>query len=152
MNSETYFRELLERESEAVKVPFKAIRRDEWEPKKNDCHNNVDYWVMHHTEVRAVRGWVFWGPGADCRYNIMAHSVIDDAGLLVDITPIDESTPREGLRFLRHIGTEEEFNALKVPFSQFFYPFMSFEEWRESQLMIKEEETDSASLTVWEHE
>jgi hypothetical protein len=53
MNHETYFRELLERESEATKVPFRAVGHDEWEPKKNDCHNNVDYWVMHHPEVSA---------------------------------------------------------------------------------------------------
>jgi hypothetical protein len=60
----------------------------------------------------------------------------------VDITPIDENTPREGLRFLRHVGTEEEFNVLKLPFSQFFYPFMSVEEWPESQLQVQEEEAD----------
>ena len=142
MNYDSYFRELLERESEATKVPFRAVSHGDFEPKKNDCHNNVDYWVTHYPEVKAVRGWLFWGPGADGRYNIMAHSVVDEAGVLVDITPIDENTPREGLRFLRHRGSAEEFNAMKVPFSQFFYPFMSFGEWRESMSPVRDEEVD----------
>ena len=142
MNYDSYFRELLERESEATGVPFRKVGYGEFEPKKNDCHNNVDYWVAHHPEVKAVRGWLFSGPGTDGRYNIMAHSVVDAAGVLVDITPIDGNTPREGLRFLRHHGSAEEFNAMKGPFSQFFYPFIKFEEWRESQLPIHEEETD----------
>ena len=72
MNYETYFRKLFERESEAVKVPFRAVRCAEWDPKENDCHNNVAYWVTRHPGVSAVRGWLFWGPGEDGRYNVMA--------------------------------------------------------------------------------
>jgi hypothetical protein len=72
------------------------------------------------------------GPGEDGRYNIMGHSLFDEADALVDITPIDENTPRERLRFLWHDGCEEEFDAMGVRPSQFLYPVMSFEEWRES--------------------
>jgi hypothetical protein len=72
----------------------------------------------------------------------MAHSVVDEAGALVDITPIDENSPRQGLRFLQHQGTEEEFTAMKVPCSHVFYPFMGFEEWRESQPQIWKEDND----------
>jgi hypothetical protein len=142
MNHDSYFSELLERESDAERVPFRAVSRGDWSPKKNDCHNNVDYWVMHYPEIKAVRGWLFWGPGEDARYHIMGHSVTDEAGVLLDITPIYENTPRDGLRFLLHVGTEDEFDVLKVPFAQFLDPFISFEEWRESQLPIQEEETD----------
>lgn len=142
MNYDAYFRELLEREGDAGSVPLLVVSHGDWAPKKNDCHNNVDYWAAHYPGVKAVRGWLFWGPGVDGQYNIMAHSVVDETGVLVDITPIDENTPRDGLRFRRHVGTEEEFNVLKAPFSQFVYPFMSFEEWRESQLPIQEEEAD----------
>jgi hypothetical protein len=141
MNYDTYFRELLKRERKAVRVPFKAVSHGEFSPKKNDCHNNVDYWVTHHPQATAVRGWLFWGPDTAGRYNMMAHSMLEEAGTLVDITPIDENTPREGLRFLRHPGSEEEFSAMKLPLSQFFYPFISFEEWPESQLPMQEEET-----------
>lgn len=142
MDHETYFRQLLEREGAAVAIPYCAVRHTDWEPAKNACHGNVDYWVTRHPGAKPVRGWLFWGPGEDGRYNIMAHSVVDEAGTLVDITPIDENTPREGLRFLRHLGSEEEFSALKVRFSQFFYPFISREDWLESQLPIREQETD----------
>lgn len=142
MDYDSYFRELLKGESKAAKVPFRTVSHGEFVPKKNDCHNNVDYWVAHHPQTKAVRGWVFWGPGADGRFNIMAHSVVDEYGTLVDITPIDENTPREGLRFLRHLGSAEEFEAMKAPFSQFFYPFISFEEWRESQMSIQEDDAD----------
>jgi hypothetical protein len=140
MNS--YFRELIEREGDAAKVPFREVSYGDWSPKKNNCHDNVDYWVTHHPGIKAVRGWLFWGPGSDGRYTIMAHSVVEEAGALVDITPIDESTPREGLQFLEHIGTDEGFDELKITFSQCFYPFMSFDEWRDSQAAIREEETD----------
>jgi hypothetical protein len=140
MNYDSYFRELIGREADSRTVPFRVVSHGAWSPKKNDCHNNVDYWVMNQPEARAVRGWLFWGPGADGRYNIMAHSVVDEAEGLLDITPIDENTPREGLRFLQHVGTAEEFGALKVSFSQVFYPFMSFDEWRETQLPIEEKE------------
>ncbi len=142
MNYDRYFRELLERESEATKVPYRSVAAHEWNPEKNDCHHNVDYWVTRHSELRAVSGWLFWGPGGDGRYNLMAHSVVDEAGALVDITPIDENTPRQALRFLRHQGSEEEFAAMKVTCSQVFYPFMSFEEWRDSQQSMREEYND----------
>jgi hypothetical protein len=55
--------------------------------------------------------------GAVFQYILMAHSVCSEAGKLIDITPIDENTPREGLRFRRHSGTEEEFDAMKMPCS-----------------------------------
>jgi len=142
MDHETYFRQLLEREGDAVAIPYRAVRYADWEPAKNACHGNVDYWVARHPGAKPVRGWLFWGPGEDGRYNIMAHSVVDESGVLVDITPIDENTPRDGLKFLLHLGSAEEFEAMKGPFSQFFYPFISFEEWRASQLPMQEEESD----------
>lgn len=142
MNYETYFSELLEHEGEAASIPFWVIGHVDWEPKKNDCHGNVDHWVAHHPEAKAVRGWLFWGPDAAHRYNIMTHSAVEDARVLVDITPIDENTPREGLRFLLHGGSEEEFDAMKMPFSQLFYPFMSFEESSDGQMPIQEEIPD----------
>lgn len=65
MNHEFYFRELLQEESKADRVPFRAVSHGDFVPKKNDCHNNVDYWVAHHPQTKAVQGWLFWGPGAD---------------------------------------------------------------------------------------
>jgi hypothetical protein len=142
MNYGPYFRRLLERESLAVAVPFRAVTREVWTPKKNECHKNVDYWVEHYPGVKAVRGWLFWGPNEAQQFNLMAHSVIEEGGTLVDITPIDQNTPREGLRFLPHLGTEEEFIAMKTSCSQVLYPPISFEEWRESQLAMHNEEVE----------
>ncbi len=56
-----YFQQLHERVDSAVKVPFRdGVTFNGWEPKMNDCHGNVDFWVRHHSESTAVRGWLFW--------------------------------------------------------------------------------------------
>jgi hypothetical protein len=53
-----YFRQLFERVKVATKVPFREVRLNGWEPKMNDCHVNVDYWIEHHPETKAGRGWL----------------------------------------------------------------------------------------------
>jgi hypothetical protein len=126
----------------ATKVSFREIRLSGWEPKMNDCHANVDYWVQHHPETKAARGWLFWEPNEAGQCLFMAHSVLDENGRLVDITPIDQNTPRDGLLFLQHVGSEEEFLVMKVPCSQVLYPPIAFDEWRESQLVMLPEPTD----------
>ena len=52
----------------------------------------------------------------------MAHSIIEEPEGLVDITPLDPNTSRSGLLFLRHTGNENEFNTMKTPCCQVFYP------------------------------
>ena len=139
----TYFQQLLEGESVAAKVPFREVQLNGWEPRKGDCHGNVDFWIRHHPETKAVRGWLFWKPDAAGRYLIMAHSVLDENGQLVDITPIDQNAPRDGLLFLKHLGTEEDFSAMKISCSQVFYPPVTFNEWQESQVAALGEATNS---------
>lgn len=56
----------------------------------------------------------------------MAHSVVDGNGDLVDITPLDPNTPREGLVFQKHLGTEEDFSAMKISCSRDLYASGSF--------------------------
>ena len=139
---DAYFRKLLERVNLAVKVPFREVRLNGWEPKISDCHANVDHWVQHHPETTAVRGWLIWGSNEAGQYRIIAHSVLDESGDLVDITPIDQNTPRDGLLFLRHLEKEEDFSAMKISCSEVLYPPISFEEWQVSQLAALEEATD----------
>ena len=43
MSYDSYFRELLEHEGDAARVPFRVVGHGDWAPKKNGCHNNVDY-------------------------------------------------------------------------------------------------------------
>jgi hypothetical protein len=134
-----YFQQLFERVNSAVKVPFREVRADGWEPKLGDCHRNVDFWVTQHPETKAVRGWLFWPTDETGRYRYMAHSVLDENGTLVDITPVDS---RDGLLFLKHLGTEEDFSAMKIPCAQVWYPPLTYAEWQESQIVELEGETD----------
>jgi len=127
-----YFGELAEREGEAASIPFREVALDEWKPQKNDCHRNVDRWVQAHPESRAVRGWVFWKP-TEGRYTFMAHSVIETAGKLQDITPIDEQTPREKLLFIEYKGNEADFLGVKDVCSRVDYPPLTMDEWRQAQ-------------------
>jgi hypothetical protein len=134
-----YFQRLRERVNSAVTVPFREVQLNEGEPKLNDCHRNVDFWVKNHPDTKAVRGWLSWPPNEAGQYTFMAHSVVDENGQLVDITPLDPNTPREGLVFLKHLGTEEDFSVMKTPCSQVLYPPFTRDEWRDSQLPGLEE-------------
>ena len=53
-----------------------------------------------------------------------AHSVIEDADELYDITLRDQGEC-DPIRFLRHIGTEEEFFAVERIRRQTAYPFVT---------------------------
>jgi hypothetical protein len=128
-----YFRRLYERVDVAVEVQFREVSLEGWQPELNKCHDNVDYWRKHHAESCAARGWIFWPPDETGRCKFMAHSVVQENGTLVDITPIDRNTPRESLRFLSHPGTEAEFQSMKVVCAEALYPPITSEEWHESQ-------------------
>jgi len=61
-DSIAYFQQLNERVDSAAAVEFREVQLNGWEPKMNDCHGNVDFWVGHHPETKAVRGWLFLAP------------------------------------------------------------------------------------------
>lgn len=135
-----YFESLIERMDSATRVPFREVGSDDGQPKLNDCHGNVESWAARHPAVHVVRGWLFWPPNDAGQYMFMAHSVIEENGQLFDITPIGPNTPREGLLFLRHTGTEEEFEAMKMACSQMFYPPMDFfQRWDDHGVMLDED-------------
>jgi len=55
-------------------------------------------------------------PHADFGISIglTAHSVVrDQNGQLIDITPLGNERDRVGMRFVPHIGTEQEFKSMK---------------------------------------
>jgi len=140
---DAYFRQLLERVKFGTKVPYREVRLIGWEPKLNECHANVDHWTQHHPETKALRGWLFWEPDEAGRCHFMAHSVLDDSGSLVDITPIDRSTPRDALLFLEHLGAEDDFLRMRIACSQVLYPPITVDEWQESHLALLGEAMDS---------
>jgi len=69
----------------------------------------------------------------------MAHSVVEENGQLFDITPLDRNTPREGLVFLKHHGTEEEFLRMKTTCSNVLYPPFTYDEWHDHLLPLPDD-------------
>jgi hypothetical protein len=109
MDRERYEAEICGRLHEAVAVPFKAVPPDSERPQIAHCHENVDAWVAMHPGSVAVRGWVIY---ARCGPILMltAHSVVQGSnGELFDITPLGDESVRDGLRFIRHIGSDRAF-------------------------------------------
>lgn len=128
MDSQTYFRSLYARLSDAKPVVFQKVESSNWNPEQSKCHSNIDFWVEQDSRRLAVRGWLTWGANEAGRCKFMAHSVFEEGGKMYDITPIDANTPREGLMFLRHIGTDEEFDYLKKCCADTTYPPVTYEE------------------------
>ena len=119
---ESYFASLQSRLDEASRVPFKAVSIAEWLPLPSQCHKNVDYWIAGRLKSRRVRGWLTWGKDEAGSCLFIAHSIVDDNGILYDITPIDSNTPP--LIFLKHIGSREAFDAMQPTWSSSVYPFI----------------------------
>lgn len=86
------------------------VRRESrsFTPQPHDCHENVDQWCALHPQCAPVRGWlVFDYPLA--RYPVVrfqAHSVVEENGRLLDITPREGS---KELLFLPHPDGNEMF-------------------------------------------
>jgi hypothetical protein len=128
MESQTYFGPLYARLADAKPVSFRRVETSNWKPEQSQCHRNVDFWTEQDSARLAIRGWLTWGANQAGRCKFMAHSVVEEDGELYDITPIDANTPREGLAFLRHIGTSEEFDILKEYHTDTTYPPITYEE------------------------
>jgi hypothetical protein len=100
-------RTLFERRHEAVRVPFRDCSGPDVQPVIQDCHRNVGVWCRARPQTRPVRGWLVLEryPCSDvCRF--VAHSVVDEHGVLFDATPLGAA---KHYPFLRHPHTDEEF-------------------------------------------
>jgi hypothetical protein len=106
-----YFDALLARVSTAELVPFMPIEFTE--VNYNNCHGNAAKWVAEHPEYKVVHGWLLWAQ-AGPPYMLHAHSVVRGPAGLVDVTPLRD----QGLHFLEHEGSEQEFLALAQTFAQ----------------------------------
>lgn len=118
---ESYFAQLNARRTDAVRVPFKAIKIEDWEPLPNKCHDNVDRWVAENLAYGVVRGWLIGATGGDGSTMYIAHSVVQEGEELYDITPLNP--PDLSPQFLKHEGTQAEFDELKITWTGRFYPF-----------------------------
>jgi len=120
-NVESYFARLNERLGDAEHFPFKRVRIGDWEPLQNRCHDNVDRWVIENQGCEAVRGWLIGASSGDGGKMYIAHSIVREGGDSYDITPLNPPDLR--LQFLRHEGTQMEFDELKITWTGKFYPF-----------------------------
>ena len=120
---QTYFDSLYDCIHTAAHVSFRDIASEQWQPEPSDCHRNADRWVGANNPRERIRGWLTWGIDGLGSCMFVAHSVIEEAGVLYDITPIDANTPSP--KFLRHEGTAEIFDAMQPEWSWTIYPFIT---------------------------
>lgn len=118
----SYFASLQSRIGQARNVPFREVGVEKWQPESAQCHKNVDFWIARHGNCTRVPGWLTWGNDEYGSCHLVAHSVVDDDGVLYDITPIDPNTPPP--LFLRHIGGEAAFDAMQPEWSWTTYPII----------------------------
>lgn len=104
-----YERDVCLRLQSAEVVRFLKVSLPKWSPRVGGCHDNVDRWVEANSGFAVVRGWVTY-IDFQIKIRLTAHSVVRDAlGRLFDITPLGNECVRSSMKFVPHLGTEEEF-------------------------------------------
>ncbi len=113
MGNEAFFDELAASlyacRDQARVVPFAARQSLTVKPQPHECHGNVDGWVAEHPECAAVRGWFIYDYALSAVpvVRFQAHSVLEENGRLVDITP---NEARKRPPFLPHPDGNEMFD------------------------------------------
>jgi hypothetical protein len=74
----------------------------------NRCHDNVAIWVAKNPQHKHVHGFIYMDLRPHAQYiRLMAHSAVEsEDGTLCDITTHEASID---FPFIRHLGTDEEF-------------------------------------------
>ena len=119
---EGYFAELYARRGTAKPMQHRKVVIDGSIPERGDCHENVKSLIRSNPRLKVVHGWMIVSEDESGSCLLDAHSVIEDAGELYDITLPDQSAC-DPIRFIRHIGTEEEFWTVESVCFQTVYPF-----------------------------
>jgi len=101
-------RRLYRRRREGVIVPFVAVSLEDWKPQEQDCHANVNHWVLaNDCRCSAVRGWTYIAHSLRGCPSFVAHSVVEtEDGNLIDITP---TQARRRFPFIRDKGRRGEY-------------------------------------------
>ena len=119
MDRSKYEAEICQRLEQAERIPFRHVSTDGWEPTIAHCHYNVNEWVRRNPRDSAVRGWVTNG-SFGAIINVTAHSVVRGTdGTRFDITPVYDEEHRgerirQGMKFIEHVGSDEEFFAIEA--------------------------------------
>jgi hypothetical protein len=99
---------VVKRVHQSVILHRKVVHIGGWNPTINRCHDNVAIWVAKNPQHKHVHGFIYMDlrPNAYC-IRLMAHSAVEtEDGTLCDITPHEASADYP---FIRHLGTDEEF-------------------------------------------
>lgn len=105
----------------ATVIPFVAVSPDCWQPKVAGCHPNVNRFVDENPGHTAVRGWATVGTDGGTQILLTGHSVVQGSDShLFDITPLESESIRPTMRFVLHVGSDEEFFRL----TNLFQPFL----------------------------
>jgi hypothetical protein len=81
----------------------------EWRPRPHNCYRNVATWVHNVPQHRMVMGYVIFD--LPLYIEVVPHAVVEiEDGTLMDITP---SGVTMAYPFVRHVGTDEEFDDMK---------------------------------------
>jgi hypothetical protein len=118
---DNYFASLHSRRHAGKKMEHRKVSIRDWSPVPGQCHANVDFWVNHHPQLKAIRGWMIISEDDLGHCWFEAHSVIEEAGQFYDITLQDQTTCNQ-IRFLPHIGTPEQFWDIERNYRQTVYP------------------------------
>jgi hypothetical protein len=106
-----YARGVVARRSEGVIAVRQTVSLPGWAPQRNQCHDNVRFWVAAKPEHRHVFGYLVCDYLPLC-WIVRPHSLVEfEDGTLVDIAP--QPNPWQ-YPFVRHIGSEDEFAEMAL--------------------------------------
>lgn len=136
-----YFVCLFERLKKTEPLRFDDVSLGDWEPEPSRCHANVEFWKTRHPQLEVMRGWLVQELEEIGRYQLTAHSLLDDHGCLIDITLRNESD-RVGMRFLRHGGSDKEFFGVEAWCRQIMHPPLTRGDYPEVPVAPVDDELD----------
>jgi hypothetical protein len=109
MEKADYQAKVCQRLKDAEQVPFRIVSAEGWRPRVACCHQNVDYWVQLSPGAIAVRGWAVFAHFGHA-IGLTAHSIVQGpCGERFDITPLADERARQALRFVEHLGSDQQF-------------------------------------------
>lgn len=122
-----YFNLFHSRRDTAERMLHRKVSFPGWSPEQSNCHKNVTHWVRLNPHLKAVRGWTIPSGAVSGRIRYEAHSVVEDAGKLYDIT-LPNQSECDVLRFLRHLRADEEFWNIEERFKGLLFPLSTSED------------------------
>ena len=90
------------------------------------CHENAEAFFGRFPDHPVVRGWLVTEiGGAPGFFRLVAHSLNRKPdGTLIDTTPLPEAD-RKAYRFVRHVGTEQQFASIRTKFPEVYFPILT---------------------------